>query len=1505
MSHTNNRTSGRTAAVRSAVAPVAETLERRRLLCGIHDDGADDAELGMWPVVGPGAGTDAPAVSAAPHTKVPLSSVPNLSSRSGASVKVFLDFDGDNIANWGWNSKATPAQPYHPGAIPAYDSDGDPTTFDDATEIPNIRKIWDTVAEKFSPFNVDVTTIDPGNLNDGQTFKMVIGGTNAWYGSGGGVAYVNAFTNSNPNIGFVFSQGRAADITFCGAGAAHEIGHAFGLEHQGITSNGTVTTEYSSGSGGDVPIMGNANNTPSRRGIWFNGEANNRDGSNNLVALGPQDDIAIMTDGHNNFGYAADDHPAWDTPTITVTSNGAFAPARGIIERTTDTDVWRFSATTNRGTFSISSWANGGMLRPSASLTTAGGNPVNASVYYNNGQITIDTSNMVAGGLYQIAVSSASAYGEIGQYQINGQMQTFAAFDSSTGTLNINGILGNNNLRLYMDYGTTAQVVVENTINGSTGSQSFAAAPIKEIDVLLGNGNDTLQVEPLANWAGGPAIHFDANLGGNTGGDDTLKIQAYNAIKPFDVWSDLVTFDPNMFVHYKGAERLELLGTNTGDQFNIREMGLDTHVHAYGYGGSDTMTIYPLLVRTLGTHTWFHGGSNFGGGDVDTLKVDATAPGDQIPAGMDVIEDFDGHITVNTTGYARDFHFDTDVEALSLIGGDASEAFTVYSLPSYIKKLDVDMGQGNDHMNVGWSYDDPAYSTPFSDAVKGAINVIGGDGTDSIYIDDLYALSSPSYALTNTKLSSSGGGSVTCAADVESMVLDGKQAAGCTYAVNGSPSATATTLNAGNGGDSITVTGSGGALTIDAGGGTDALVLSGGLITSLTARGGSDANPDVLTVDDRTLGANMSGGFVYADRIRRSTDTQSVIYYSGFSSVNWYQKDNQNLVSVYGVSADIAPNKEFWIGGGSADDYVEVYPRDGAGNPTVNGNLSFNGGGGGADTLRLFTTGADPAFYQVYGRIGTNDVFIGSAAPRWIGATPGVENVAIYGSTGNDVFRVDQYKAGSALSVFGGGGNDTCTIGNGNLAANITNISAFTFDGQNGNVTSFVVDNAATTDVWNYRINDPSLIASESSGYFVSLSARNIKSQKILSGSAGDIFDVDTVDPGVETELRGDGGLKWMRMGSNSGTVQTIRGKVSFLPGSGGGYMQIGNNLDSTADTVHLTANTLGAYAGDNLFGAGGSLVFDNIVNGAGSDPGIYLSLSSGTNTVYALPLASARVTINSHPFFVSPSGSIKLALAGVSNPVISGDAVAGSLTSSNRQTLNWNRFAGTIATDAVAPAMVGANINLDGVPAAPRQSGPSADPAAAAAGNQLSLDVRFSEDVSGLLSTSWLELTHVTSNTLVARSNIAASYDSSTNTAHFTFPGYPNGVLFDGNYRGRILAGLPDFFGNALPADASFDFFVLAGDANHDRTVDTLDFNALAANFGGTNKTFSQADFNYDGVVDTLDFNTLAANFGKTLPAPATAIAAAAAAPVASSFSQSLVKDETPMGLPTDSEPI
>lgn len=79
------------------------------------------------------------------------------------------------------------------------------------------------------------------------------------------------------------------------------------------------------------------------------------------------------------------------------------------------------------------------------------------------------------------------------------------------------------------------------------------------------------------------------------------------------------------------------------------------------------------------------------------------------------------------------------------------------------------------------------------------------------------------------------------------------------------------------------------------------------------------------------------------------------------------------------------------------------------------------------------------------------------------------------------------------------------------------------------------------------------------------------------------------------------------------------------------------------------------------------------------------------------------------------------------------------------------------------------------------------------------------------------------------------------------------------------------------LPAGTIEIKYTLLGDANLDGTVNTLDFNALAANFNGSGKVWAQGDFGYDGKVNALDFNAIAANFGMTTPAPALGSFAAA----------------------------
>jgi hypothetical protein len=151
------------------------------------------------------------------------------------------------------------------------------------------------------------------------------------------------------------------------------------------------------------------------------------------------------------------------------------------------------------------------------------------------------------------------------------------------------------------------------------------------------------------------------------------------------------------------------------------------------------------------------------------------------------------------------------------------------------------------------------------------------------------------------------------------------------------------------------------------------------------------------------------------------------------------------------------------------------------------------------------------------------------------------------------------------------------------------------------------------------------------------------------------------------------------------------------------------------------------------------------------------------------------------------------------------------------------------------------------------------------AAGRAHGVRLTFDGPVTGL-SASSLQLTNLTTGQVVG--GMSMQYEGLVAT--FTFPGYAGGVLPDGNYRAALPAGsVADTAGNRLAAAVSFDFFVLAGDANHDRVVNFADLLTLAKNYGKSGLTWSQGDFNYDGNVNFADLLILAKSYNKSLPAP------------------------------------
>jgi len=380
---------------------VLESLESRMLMSAAPYESPSLTFDPALPAAAPAYLAPAESASAVAAT---LASIPQLSSHPTAAAKLYLDFDGAPAQTWG---------SYSVPATPAYDQDGDATTFT-AAELVSIQSIWARVAEAYSPFQLDVTTVDPGNRTNLQTLQVVFGGDGSWIGPYGGVSYVDSFSNASPNTAFVFTKNLANGSPKYSADAGiHEAGHAFGLNHQSTyDATGTKTAEYNKGDALTAPIMGVA--YTSARGLWWYGTS----------TFGPsvyQDDLAILTNGHNGFGFRADDHGDALAAATPLAVSGTSVSQSGIITTSTDRDV--FSFVTDAGTINLTgSVASASpMLDLKLELVTAAGTLVASADTTSLGETLTAT---VAAGSYRLVVTSDGGYGDIGQYTVSGSVLT-------------------------------------------------------------------------------------------------------------------------------------------------------------------------------------------------------------------------------------------------------------------------------------------------------------------------------------------------------------------------------------------------------------------------------------------------------------------------------------------------------------------------------------------------------------------------------------------------------------------------------------------------------------------------------------------------------------------------------------------------------------------------------------------------------------------------------------------------------------------------------------------------------------------------------------------------------------------------------------------------------------------------------------------------------------------------------------------------------------------------
>ncbi|MCP9861413.1 zinc-dependent metalloprotease family protein [Cyanobium sp. Cruz-8H5] len=366
--------------------------------------------------------------------------VPAFSSRPQATAKLFLDFDGIAFeGTWGNTGRA-------PGVVPAYANDGNTSSFT-ASELNSISEIYQRVAEAFSPFNVDVTTVDPGTPTAGQSVRIVIGGNNAWYGGGGGVAYIASYTYANYSFGtaWVFPDNLGGgNPKFVADATIHEAGHTFGLYHQQQrNADGTLVSEYRSAENDAIsaPNMGVAYYRD--RGVWSNGtigyENNQFINQDDLAQLGssassPYNHPRLGTGYANGFGLRADDFGgsiAGATPLPNSPGESIFSSPgprvlsiSGVIERVTDVDMFSFSVFGGDVTIRVDNAPFGAMLDARLLLYNSTGAllaSVDPAISTSTAGLGLDAwwTGPLDAGLYYVGVGSAGNYGDVGQYTLS------------------------------------------------------------------------------------------------------------------------------------------------------------------------------------------------------------------------------------------------------------------------------------------------------------------------------------------------------------------------------------------------------------------------------------------------------------------------------------------------------------------------------------------------------------------------------------------------------------------------------------------------------------------------------------------------------------------------------------------------------------------------------------------------------------------------------------------------------------------------------------------------------------------------------------------------------------------------------------------------------------------------------------------------------------------------------------------------------------------------------
>jgi PKD repeat protein len=394
-----------------------------------------------------------------------------LHSKRGSSRVIYLDFNGHTTSGTHWNSS------FNGGAdivSAPFDTDGNPSSFS-ASELDVVQYVWKRVAEDFAPFDVDVTTEDPGlealrrasASDNAYGVRVVISPTN-FYPNAGGVAYIGSFNWNSDTPAFVFSNKLGNSEKYIAEAASHETGHTLGLSHDGVTGGAA----YYSGHGTWAPIMGVGYSKEVSQ--WSKGEYAN---ANNT-----EDDLAVM----QTYGliYRQDDYGNALATARALT--GTSFRISGIIEQRGDVDLFSFITGAGTITLNVTPGIRGANLDIEAKLFNASGQQIAVS---NPAGLSASISLVVPAGTYYLQIDGVGTgdpntgytdYGSLGEYTLHGSVVSAGGSQPPTASASATPNSGDAPLRVSFSssgsFDPDGQIVFY-AWNFGDGSTSTAAQP--------------------------------------------------------------------------------------------------------------------------------------------------------------------------------------------------------------------------------------------------------------------------------------------------------------------------------------------------------------------------------------------------------------------------------------------------------------------------------------------------------------------------------------------------------------------------------------------------------------------------------------------------------------------------------------------------------------------------------------------------------------------------------------------------------------------------------------------------------------------------------------------------------------------------------------------------------------------------------------------------------------------------------------------------------------------